>query len=47
MGRIGVALDSLSPEGRGWGEGAPKLQKNLQLPNLLILTPATTFKEAP
>jgi hypothetical protein len=33
MGQIGVALGTLSPEGRGWGEGARKLQKNLQLPN--------------
>jgi hypothetical protein len=33
-----VALDSLSPEGRGWGEGARELQKNLQLPNPLILS---------
>jgi hypothetical protein len=38
MGQIGVAFYSLSPEGRGWGEGARKLQKNLQLPNPLILS---------
>jgi hypothetical protein len=38
MGQIGVALDSLSPEGRGWGEGARTLQQNLQLPNPLILS---------
>jgi hypothetical protein len=38
MGQIGVALDSLSPEGRGRGEGARTLQKNLQLPNPLILS---------
>jgi hypothetical protein len=38
MAQIGVALDSLSPEGRGWGEGALKLQNNLQLPNPLILS---------
>jgi hypothetical protein len=33
-----AAFDTLSPEGRGWGEGARKLQKNLQLPNPLILS---------
>jgi len=38
MGQIGVALDSLSPEGRGWGEGARTLQQSLQLPNPLILS---------
>jgi hypothetical protein len=38
MGQIGVALDSLSPEGRGRGEGARTLQQNLQLPNPLILS---------
>ena len=38
MGQMGGAFDSLSPEGRGWGEGARTLQKNLQLPNPLILS---------
>jgi len=39
MGEVILAtiVHSLSPEGRGWGEGARTQEKNTQLPNPLTL----------